>query len=55
MLQPAKKLPHPLQRLVNILHRRRIRNADVFGRAESFSRNRGNVRLVQQSVRDVGA
>jgi len=37
LLQPAKELPHPLQRLVKILHRRRIREANMLGRSEAFS------------------
>jgi hypothetical protein len=53
-LQPAKELPHALQRLVQIFHRCRIGEANVLCRPEAFSRHRRNMRLMQQSVRNVG-
>src|ERR1035437_918267 len=55
MLYRAKEFAHALQSLVKIFHRSRVREADMFRRAEAFSRNRRHVHLMQQAVRDVGA
>src|ERR1700686_5777878 len=54
-LQPAEIFPHPVQRLVDIFHRRCVRKANVLSVAEAFSSHGRDVRLMQQSVRNVGA
>ncbi len=51
LLQVAQELAHAARSLIDILLGHRVRNPDMLGRAEGFTRNRDHVRLVQQPRR----
>src|SRR5258707_2497310 len=52
-LERPEVRPHSLQRPIEVLHRSRIRNADVLRCAEAFSGNRGHMRFVQKAMCDI--